>query len=46
MPPRTRAAHGLGTLGIAAGDHVGISLRDSLEHVEVMLACYKLARCR
>ncbi len=38
----TRAAHGLGILGIAAGDHVGISLRDSIEHVEVMLACYKL----
>jgi acyl-CoA synthetase (AMP-forming)/AMP-acid ligase II len=38
----TRVAHGLADLGIGAGDHVGISLRDSVEHVEAMLACYKL----
>ncbi len=35
-------AHGLAGLGVTAGDHVGVALRDSLEHVEVMLACYKL----
>src|SRR3954454_6478733 len=38
----TRLAHALQTeLGINPGDHVGLQLYDSTEHVEVMLACYK-----
>ncbi|HEY3723897.1 MAG TPA: AMP-binding protein [Acidimicrobiia bacterium] len=37
-----RVAHGLAGLGVTAGDHVGVALRDSVEHVEVMIACYKL----
>ncbi|MBV8304566.1 MAG: AMP-binding protein, partial [Acidimicrobiia bacterium] len=28
-------------LGIRPGDHVGLQLYDSVEHVEAMLACYK-----
>ncbi|MGZ6962833.1 MAG: AMP-binding protein [Acidimicrobiia bacterium] len=38
----TRVAHGFTGLGIRAGDRVGLSLRDCVEHVEAMLACYKL----
>ncbi|MGZ4688864.1 MAG: AMP-binding protein [Acidimicrobiia bacterium] len=38
----TRVAHGFAGLGIRAGDRVGLSLRDGVEHVEAMLACYKL----
>lgn len=35
-------AHGLAALEVGAGDHVGCYLHNSIEHVEVMLACYKL----
>jgi len=28
--------------GVGAGDHVGLDLHDRCEHVEAMLACYKL----
>jgi acyl-CoA synthetase (AMP-forming)/AMP-acid ligase II len=38
----TQVADGLAALGIGTGDLVGLSLRDSIEHVEAMLACYKL----
>ena len=38
----TRLAHALGSLGVSAGNHVGLQLYDSVEHVEAMLACYKL----
>jgi len=38
----TRLAHGLAALGVSAGDHVGCYLYNSIEHVELMLACYKL----
>lgn len=38
----TQVAHGLAHLGIRPGDHVGLALRDGIEHVESMLACYKL----
>ena len=34
---RTRCA----SAGVGVGDHVGLYLRNSVEHVEVMLACYK-----
>src|SRR5689334_16382472 len=37
----TRLAHALRTAGIGVGDHVGLYLRNSVEHLEVMLACYK-----
>jgi acyl-CoA synthetase (AMP-forming)/AMP-acid ligase II len=38
----TRLAHALRTeLGIEPGDHVGLQLYDSCEHVEAMLACFK-----
>src|SRR5437763_16650436 len=38
----TRLAHALQTeLGIKPGDHVGLQLYDSAEHVEAMVACYK-----
>ncbi|MBV8161123.1 MAG: AMP-binding protein [Acidimicrobiia bacterium] len=38
----TRLAHALQSgLGIRPGDHVGLQLYDSTEHVEAMLACYK-----
>jgi fatty-acyl-CoA synthase len=38
----TRVAHGLTTLGVRPGDHVGLALRDCPEHLEAMLACFKL----
>jgi acyl-CoA synthetase (AMP-forming)/AMP-acid ligase II len=38
----TRLAHAWASLGVAAGTHVGLQLYDSVEHVESMLACYKL----
>jgi len=38
----TRLAHALqAVLGIEAGDHVGLQLYDSAEHLEAMLGCYK-----
>ena len=37
-----RVAHGLGELGVGAGDHVGCYLHNSIEHLEAMLGCYKL----
>jgi acyl-CoA synthetase (AMP-forming)/AMP-acid ligase II len=38
----TRLAHGLAATGIGPGDHVGLDLYSSPEHLEAMLACYKL----
>ena len=38
----TRLAHGLSDLGVRVGDHVGLLMHDRAEHVEAMLACYKL----
>jgi acyl-CoA synthetase (AMP-forming)/AMP-acid ligase II len=37
-----RFAHGLAGLGVGPGDHVGLHLYNSPEHLEAMLACYKL----
>jgi acyl-CoA synthetase (AMP-forming)/AMP-acid ligase II len=38
----TKLAHALETrLGIQPGEHVGLQLFDSAEHLEAMLACYK-----
>jgi acyl-CoA synthetase (AMP-forming)/AMP-acid ligase II len=37
----TRLAHALRAAGVKVGDHVGLYLRNSVEHLEVMLACYK-----
>ena len=37
-----RLAHGLADLGIGAGNHVGCYLHNDAEHVETMLAAYKL----
>ena len=37
-----RLAHGLATLGLGPGDHLGCYLHNSIEYVEMMLACYKL----
>ena len=37
----TRLAHSLRAAGVGARDHVGLYLRNSVEHLEVMLACYK-----
>lgn len=37
----TRLAHALRTAGVAIGDHVGLYLRNSVAHLEAMLACYK-----
>ena len=37
----TRLANALRTVGVDVGDHVGLYLRNSVEHLEVMLACYK-----
>jgi acyl-CoA synthetase (AMP-forming)/AMP-acid ligase II len=36
-----RVAHALAALGVAAGDHVGLYLHDTVEHLEAMLGCYK-----
>src|SRR5579864_1965779 len=38
----TRLAHGLRSLGVGAGDHVGLYLYNRVEYVETMLACFKL----
>ena len=38
----TRLAHGLAATGIGPGDHVGLDLYSTPEHLEAMLACYKL----
>ena len=38
----TRLAHAWASLGVGAGNHVGLQLYDSVEHIESMLACYKL----
>ena len=38
----TRLAHGLASLGVARGDHVGLYLYNCAEYIEAMLACYKL----
>ena len=38
----TRLANGLADLAVSAGDHVGVLAYDSVEHVESMLACFKL----
>ena len=37
----TRLAHALQSAGVAIGDHVGLYLRNSVAHLEAMLACYK-----
>jgi 3-oxocholest-4-en-26-oate---CoA ligase len=37
----TRLAHALRSAGVGPGEHVGLYLRNSVEHLEVMLACYK-----
>jgi len=37
-----RCAHGLATLGVGPGDHVGLYLRSCPEFLETMLGCYKL----
>jgi acyl-CoA synthetase (AMP-forming)/AMP-acid ligase II len=37
----TRLAHSLRDAGVGVGDHVGLYLRNSVAHVETMLACYK-----
>lgn len=37
----TRAAHALAELGVEVGEHVGLCMRDTVEHVEMMLACFK-----
>src|SRR3954454_9893110 len=34
-------AHGLTSLGVRRGEHVGLCLRNTLEHLEAMLACYQ-----
>src|SRR5215471_6447716 len=38
----TRLAHGLASLGVGAGDHVGCYLHTGVEYLETMLACFKL----
>jgi acyl-CoA synthetase (AMP-forming)/AMP-acid ligase II len=38
----TQVAHGLRHLGVGTGDHVGLMLRDGVEHLEAMLGAYKL----
>ena len=37
----TRLAHALRAAGVGVGEHVGLYLRNSVAHLEVMLACYK-----
>ena len=38
----TRLAHVLRNAGVEPGEHVGCFMRNSIAHVETMLACYKL----
>jgi len=38
----TRLAHGLAGLGVGAGDHVGLHLFNCGEHIDALLACFKL----
>ena len=38
----TRLAHALADRGVRPGAHVGCYLHDSIAHVEIILACYKL----
>src|SRR5689334_21550344 len=38
----SRLAHALAGRGVGPGDHVGLHLYNSPEHLEAMLACYKL----
>ncbi|ANZ23665.1 acyl-CoA synthetase [Rhodococcus sp. WB1] len=37
-----RVAHYLAAVGVTAGDHVGLHMRNSLEFLEVMLGCLKI----
>ncbi|KOS57748.1 acyl-CoA synthetase [Rhodococcus rhodochrous] len=37
-----RVAHHLAAVGVAAGDHVGLHMRNSLEFLEVVLGCLKI----
>jgi len=37
-----RAAHGLASLGVGPGDHVGLYLLNGPTYLEAMLACFKL----
>ena len=38
----TGLAHGLAARGVGRGEHVGLCLRNTVEHLEAMLACYQL----
>ena len=38
-----RVAHHLAGIGVRAGDHVGLMLRNGTEYLEVMLGCFKLS---
>jgi fatty-acyl-CoA synthase len=38
----TRVAHALAALGVAAGEHVGLAMGNTIAHIETMLGCYKL----
>ena len=38
----TRLAHVLASRGVAPGAHVALYMRNSIEHLETMFACYKL----
>ncbi len=38
----TRLAHGLRAAGVAPGEHVGLCMRNTIDHIESMLACYQL----
>lgn len=38
----TGLAHGLAGMGVGRGEHVGLCLRNTVEHLESMLACYQL----
>src|SRR5215472_6688840 len=37
-----KLAHHLATLGVGLGDHVGLYARNSIEALEMIVACYKL----
>jgi acyl-CoA synthetase (AMP-forming)/AMP-acid ligase II len=37
----TRLAHAMRDAGVGIGEHVGLYLRNSVAHLETMLACYK-----